>query len=275
MYKTAEITAHQVLLELLQDSLPEVQRSWFDANIGSKNRDELGNQFISLFSLIPRHITPDLPEYKPETQSRLEKLYPGFAASEWNNQQLSRVFLMVNLPLERNENLLKLIFETADIKELITLYKGLYFLDNAEDFTLRMQEGVRTNMTDVFEAIALHNPYAYLYLPEDAWNQLVLKAVFTARPLFRIYGLDLRANEKLAFMLHGYIHERWSAGRAVTPEIWRGIEGFVDEVIETDLYKVMQTGTPLEQEVAAKVLESNGRGWNEIGADYEALIKNT
>ena len=273
MYKTAEITAQQLLQETLMANLPEAEWNWFTTNIIAKNGNELAHQFIPLFSLIPRFITAATPQFSPETVSGLEKLYPGFSQSGWNIQQLCRIVLMLKLPPDQNEAILKKLFETADIKELVILYKGLYFLENADDFVLRMQEGIRTNMTDVFEAIALHNPYAYLYLSEDAWNQLILKAVFTGRPLFKIYGLDQRANERLALILHGYIQERWSAGRTVSPEIWRGITGFVNDEIAADLNKMIETGTFLEQEAAIKALKGSCKSWNEIGAAF--LIQTT
>lgn len=50
---------------------------------------------------------------------------------------------------------------------------------------------------------------------------MVLKALFIDTTLHPIVGPDERANSKLATLLCDYAHERWAAGRAVTPELWR------------------------------------------------------
>lgn len=177
----------------------------------------------------------------------------------------------------------------ADIKELVVLYKGLFFLKNAADFILTVQEGIRTNMVAVFDAIALANPFAAKYLPVDAWNQLVLKALFMGRPLYQIIDLDLRKNEKLALIIHDYIHERWSAGRLVSPEIWRLVSGFVNWEVAADLIKAIQTGELLtqqaavkalkessffnENEIPEKVLSQSTVTWEAIGTQYYSQLK--
>ncbi len=45
-------------------------------------------------------------------------------------------------------------------------------------------------MRVVFEAVAHRNPYPAEQLPEAAWNQMVLKALFVGSRLAPIVGLD-------------------------------------------------------------------------------------
>jgi hypothetical protein len=152
-----------------------------------------------------------------------------------------------------------------------------------------VQEGIRTNMVAVFDAIALGNPFGSKYLPVDAWNQMVLKAIFMGRPLYKIIDLDSRKNEKLALIAHDYIHERWSAGRVVTPEIWRLVVGFVTPEIAQDLVSAVHNGDELTKRAAFKTIKKSSFyhenempnealfykniSWNAIGAQQYTQLK--
>ena len=72
---------------------------------------------------------------------------------------------------------------TADVDELVASYRGLPLYPDGRATALRAAEGVRTNMKVVFEAVAHRNPYPAEQLPEDAWNQMVLKALFVGSAL--------------------------------------------------------------------------------------------
>ncbi|WGQ11331.1 EboA domain-containing protein [Pedobacter gandavensis] len=239
MYEPAAMNTQLLLAEFLREQLSDAELNWLHTNVKSLEENELLRRFIPLFSSVPRFIARRKAVFSTAVLALFEARYPGFSNSEWDLQELCRISLMLELPVSKNEAALKELFETAAINELRVLYKGLYFLENAADFTGRLAEGVRTNMTDVFDAIIVQNPFAAKYLAEDAWNQLVMKAVFTGRPLFSIYGLDQRANEKLAKILQGYIRERCSAGRTVSPEVWRVIYPFVTDEVATELKRIL------------------------------------
>src|SRR5690625_5566400 len=101
------------------------------------------------------------------------------------------------------------------MNEAVGLYQGIPVYPWPESLKLRAAEGVRSNITTVFNAIALDNPYPKEYLEQDPFNQIVLKALFVGSPLFRIVGLEERANATLARILVEYSQERRSAGRVV------------------------------------------------------------
>jgi len=258
----------ETIQAIIQSKLSESELNWFESNIVFENNA----QFFQTFGLISRKIPPTIPEWTIQEKTLLEELYPGFTQSNWDLQQLCRSLLMTHLSLHKNIEIVKNLAEMAAIKELICLYKGLYFLNNAQDFVLLVQEGIRTNMVAVFDAIALGNPFAAKYLPIDAWNQLVLKAVFMGRPLYQIIDLDLRKNEKLALIVHDYIHERWSAGRLVSPEIWRLVAGYVNQEIAVDLVNAIHTGDILTKQAAIKVLKESSF-YNENEIPNEALLE--
>jgi len=120
----------------------------------------------------------------------------------------------------------------------------------------RAREGVRSAMTPVFEAVAHRNPYPRDMFDEDGWNHMVLKALFIGSTLDPIQGLDARANADLAVMLVDYAHERWAAGRPVSPELWRCVGPFADARALDALGHVLDTGEPRERLAAALALRA-------------------
>ena len=72
----------------------------------------------------------------------------------------------------------------------------------------------RSNIESVFAALACDNDFVRL-LPEAAFNQLVLKALFVGVPVARIAGLAERTTPELVRMVDAYASERRAAGRSV------------------------------------------------------------
>jgi hypothetical protein len=109
-------------------------------------------------------------------------------------------------------------------------------------------------MRAVFEAVAHRSPYPRERFAENRWNHMVLKALFVGSTLHPIEGLDERANPTLARMLCDYAHERWAAGRPVSPELWRCVGPHADAEALGDLQRVLATGGASERKAAALAL---------------------
>ncbi|MEX0362783.1 MAG: EboA domain-containing protein, partial [Allomuricauda sp.] len=108
---------------------------------------------------------------------------------------------------------------------------------------------------------------AAAYLEDPAWNQLVLKAIFMERPLYKIQNIDQRRNKELADMLQDYIQERWAAKRMVSPEVWRLVHQYLrEDVKQLILKKELET---FEKSAIETILDSNATAgeefWNNIG----------
>ncbi len=262
------------LHHLLQKHLPPKANTWLEGKLTALQTDFQPRSFYLAFGACPRFLGKDPLTFTEAELSSLTVAYPNFSATEWTTDQLGRILLATALPTETNVEVLDTLFGTADYRELIALYKGLYFLDNAPDFVPRTREGLRTNMTGVFDAIALENPYPARYLDEDAWNHMVLKAMFMQRPMYRIYRIEDRKNAKLADIFLDYAEERRSAYRPVSPELWRFIDGFVTDRARTALEKTRETGTPLERRAVEKVLapDAEAVSWNVIGREVETAL---
>ena len=275
------------LHHVLHRHLTPDANTWLDRQLGSIRSDFRARAFYLAFGACARHLGQDTVSFTEADYSSLAAVYPNFSATDWTTDELGRILLMTALPVDRNREVLDDLFAAADYREAMALYRGLYFLDNAADFTGRAREGLRTNMTGVFDAIALDNPFPARYLSEDAWNQMVLKAMFMQRPMYRIYRIEDRKNAKLAAIFMDYAEERWSAHRPVSPELWRFVAGFVDDRSFPGLRKTIRKGADTERIAAAKAIvesdfvhardwlseqpiDTDGLpGWNEIGRASE------
>lgn len=232
--------------------------------------------FLS-FSAAPRFVGKSPLQLTDQDLQKAEELREGFNPSAWSAAQAARTLLLLSLPhqdAKAFQRRVETLFSTADMGELVALYGSLPLLPHPELFTERAAEGVRTNMGDVYEAVALDNPYPADYMTEEAWNQLVLKTLFVGKPLYRIYGIEKRSNPELARMLSDYAHERWAAGRPVSPELWRPIGPFIDETILEDIKKLFAHPDEVQQEAAALACaQSNFVPAKEL-LDQHPLLKN-
>ena len=248
---------HGTIHHLLQRHLHPEGKQWLETKLAAFGADFKPRSFYLAFGACPRFVGTDELEFTEAELSGLTVAYPNFSATSWTSDQLARILLMTCLPVETNQAVLKDLFGTADYRELIALYKGLYFLENAAEFVARAREGLRTNMVGVFDAIALENPFPARYLPEDAWNHMVLKAMFMGRPIYRIYRIEDRKNPTLADIFMDYAEERRSAFRPVSPELWRFISGHVSARSLPGLQKTVAEGNELEKAAAVKAIRES------------------
>ncbi|MDR8391861.1 EboA family metabolite traffic protein [Aliifodinibius sp. S!AR15-10] len=217
-------------------------------------------QFFSSFSAVPRHSGKENLKLSTKELDKADQIRSGWRPDILRVDQLGRILLVLSIAeIEKEEFLDKLekTFVSADMGESVALYQALPILPYPEELKGRAAEGIRSNMTSVFNAVALHNPYPAEYFDEGAWNQLVLKALFVQTPLYQIQGLDQRANQKLADMLVDYAHERWAAGRTVSPELWRPVGPFAEGDMIEDLKKVLADEDPLQKQAAVLALAAS------------------
>ena len=143
---------------------------------------------------------------------------------------------------------------TADVGESVAFYRGLPLYPDPGSIEDQAAEGLRTNMRAVFEAVAHRNPFPHEQFDTARWNQMVLKALFVDSTLHPIQGLDERANAELARTLCDYAHERWAAGRPVSPELWRCVGPHATDDLVVDLARALADGTDIERKAAALAL---------------------
>ncbi|MGO4289766.1 EboA domain-containing protein [Chitinophaga sp. RAB17] len=232
-------------------------------------------QFNQTFTAIPRFTGKEIITLSPLENEQLQQLLPSFFVEGWTLDRLARVWWLLQLPVTDKSvylDTLEKLFNTAEMNELAALYSALPLLPWPEEWIARTSEGIRSNIGIVQEAIMLHNPYPAKYLPEPAWNQLVMKAIFTDKPLHLITGLDERANLPLVNILVDFAHERWAAGRTVDPMQWRLLVNFVNEDNLGDVTRIWHSLNSTEKEAAALVCaQSNYAPAKELLAQSPAL----
>lgn len=197
---------------------------WLDEKRKQINSGANVRVFFTAFSAVPRYTGKNDLELTQDDLKAASAIVTGWVPAKWSVDQAARTLLLLSLPdddAEKYLHTLEQVFTTADVGELIALYQALPLLPYPEKLRHRAAEGVRSNMTAVFNAVALTNPYPAQYFDNLAWNQMVLKAFFVNSPVSLIQGLNQRANPELARMLIDYANERQAAGRSVSPEIWQ------------------------------------------------------
>ncbi len=252
------MTPAELLQSWLARRLDPEGLGWLEDQIARIAADE-GDRALSLaVGLVPRKIgKADLSPTDDEL-SAADALRPGWRPHAWSVDQAARVLLLLRAPGDaaRRAERLEMLCRTADVGEAVAFHRGLPLYPEPERYVTRAAEGVRTNMKAVFEAVAHDNPYPAQQLPEGAWNQMVLKALFIGSRLAPMVGLDGRANERLRDMLVDYAHERWAAKRTVNAELWRCVGPVADAGAVADLQKVLGEGTPVERKAAALSLRA-------------------
>lgn len=260
----------------LRSRLDKEGLNWITEKSDTMLKDGEDWEFFTSFSAVPRYTGKQQLDLSEEEQQRAEEIRSGWKPQYWSVDELGRTLMILSIANRDQQDFLETLEKThqsSDMGEAEALYKALPVLPYPDRLQDRAAEGIRSNMTSVFSAVALHNPYPADYFDEGAWNQMVLKALFVGVPLYKIQGLEERRNKKLAEMLVDYAHERWAADRSVSPELWRPVGPYADDTIATeDLQKVL--GHPDELHRLAAVLalsESPADAAQKLVAEHSGL----
>lgn len=252
-------TPSDLLRTWLRRQLPEAARQWLDGQLerlegGVGERD----LYIAL-GLVPRRLgRQDLALQRGDLE-QAEAARAGWNPSGWSIDQAARILILLSEGTagEPFADRFRQLCRTADLGEQIAFYRGLPLYPDAALLEDQAAEGTRTNIKAVFEAVAHRNPFPRETFDQNRWNHMVLKALFVGSTLHPIQGLDERANPELAVMLQDYAHERWAAGRPVSPELWRCIGPFAEGTMVDDLARLLDRGDEVERKAALLALRAS------------------
>jgi hypothetical protein len=233
---------------------------WFKAQLSKVRSGAADKDLYLALGYAPRRLGKADLALSEEDLRAAASVRPGWTPSDWSVDQAARIaFVLASYSGDDAafKAHLEQLFRTADLGELIAFYRALPLYPNPKAHSARAREGARSGIQPIFEAVAHRNPYPLEEFDENAWNHMVLKALFIGSKLHPIQGLDRRANPRLMRMLCDYAHERWAAGRPVSPELWRCVGPHADAGALADLERVLEKGGPAERQAAALALTAS------------------
>jgi hypothetical protein len=239
--------------EIIRQNLTAEAWAWLEEK---RSAIQTGNisQLNTAFAAVPRQTGKKTILLSSQQEQALQSIRTRFTVRNWTIDRLCRLRLLIELePVGKDAyvNIIENLFLASEMNELVALYSSLPVLAFPEAWKKRCSEGIRSNIAFVLASIMCNNPYPAENLDEAAWNQLVLKAFFTEKPVHEIVGLDERANRELAGILSDYAHERWAAHRSVHPQLWRCVGPFLDDKIFPDIQRIATSENSVEREAAA------------------------
>lgn len=249
-YDVSELRA--LLRKLLTCALAPGVLQWFDEEVTSSDHRRLARAFV----MMPRKTGRAELSLSLSEKGQIAAIREGLERRRWSTDLAGRSLLLISIPAQDRGmyiSTVEALFANAEMNELIALYTALPLLPYAEEWRRRCSEGIRSNIAGVLDAIMLNSPYPSEQLEAPAWNQMVLKAMFTDKPFLGIIGLRKRANYELAKAISLFAHERWAAGRPVNPLYWYCVAAFLDHEIFPDIERLAVSVNASERKAAALV----------------------
>lgn len=243
----------ETILHLLGENAAPDAVLWLQQTLASQESSFEKRPFYYAFSGVSRHF-----DKSACVSTDADETFGG-----WDEYRLARVALLLLLAKQDESTFVETfhaLLNTADLREQIALFSALPWLPHPDKLLESAVDGLRSNIVDVFDSIALDNSFPAEHFTDEAWNQMVLKAIFITRPLHRISGIADRKNLPLAEAISDLAHERWAAGRSITPEAWQSCEGFIDERLAGDISKMAGSEEAEDRAAAALVVAHDETG---------------
>jgi len=218
--------------DLIRESKPFISESggkWFQDVLQTIAASDQLIEDLGLYSAMTKRKLGSVCLHNAEV---IDSNFSPLDISRWSSTDAARLILLMSA-IERNpdqaESIVSSYYKMGDEAEHIALVRGLIFFAPGEYLTELALDVGRTNNLEVLAALTLDNPYPACFYSEQAFNQMVLKALFLGLAIERIEGIEQRANADLTRMCENYVGERQAADRTVPTDIWLAIGPFASE----------------------------------------------
>ena len=180
---------------------------WLSSQLGDAVR------FHVAFSAAGRKLGKQpITEQEAEAIRRAGLVVPRLAVDECGRAALVLAVIdQVPDPVELVRDLVR----RGEVRERCAVLRVLAALPSPERYREIAVDACRTNVLDVFCAIACDNGYPARYFRDPEIHQMILKTLFVGAPVGRIFGLADRRTPELVRMVQAYASERRAAGRPV------------------------------------------------------------
>jgi hypothetical protein len=215
------------LRDLLGRVLPPTAVQWFDGEIESAQAKFDERRLNIAVGMVGRKVGRRDLAPSADDIAAAEKLRPLWQPQHWATDEAARVAIVLATYRGEGKDFaarVDRLCATGELNEHVAYLKGFAIFPAGKDLHGRARKGVRSSTTAVFQAIACNNPYPHDYFDDDAWNQMVVKCVFSGLPIESIVGLHARRNRELVVMLRDLVSERQAAGRVTPEEVHRYVE---------------------------------------------------
>ncbi len=205
---------------------------WFDTEIDHQSHSVDERRLGIALGLVGRRVGRADLSLSAADLAAAQALRDRWRPQGWRTDEAARVALMLATWRGDEESFAARVDRlciTGELTEHVACLKGFAVFPAPGRLLGRAREAVRSSVQPVFEAIACENPYPSDHFDEAAYNQMVVKCVFSGAPIATIVGLDQRRNDNLLHMLRDFISERHAAGRTVPDAVHRWIAGTLPE----------------------------------------------
>jgi hypothetical protein len=211
---------HAAFVDLLLGSLSRAlapgAMDWLTAEIDRQRAAADERRLAIALGLASRKVGRVNMSVTADEEAAARRLRAGWQPELWATDEAARILILIASHRGDDQAFaarVDRLCATAEVTEHIAYLKGFAVFPAARLLYGRAREGVRSSIAPVFAALACHNPYPFEHFDEAAWNQMVVKCVFTGTPIETIFGLRERRNPEVVQMLRDLVSERRAAGR--------------------------------------------------------------
>lgn len=206
---------------VLRSAEPEAA-GWFRRNTATDDLAGSTARFRAAFAGAGRRLGVGVPQLRPEEAAQLRQA-GVVAPAGWRLDMFARAAFLLRalraLPSSGHAEFVREVYRRGDFREQAAVLQTLMLLPDPARFVAMAVDACRTNVRDVFEAIACENRYPATHFADANFNQLVIKAFFIGTAVGRIAGLEQRKSTELRRMAADYASERRAAGRPVPDDL--------------------------------------------------------